>query len=82
MLVLTRKTNQQIQIGEDITLTVIEVKGRYVRLGIEAPRAVRIVRVEIDGQEHPCDHCPHYRAECVEAGKVPPCERPGGKEQV
>jgi carbon storage regulator CsrA len=47
MLVLTRKSDQKIQIGENITVTVIEVKGRYVRLGIEAPRSVRIVRSEI-----------------------------------
>ena len=47
MLVLTRKADQKIQIGSNITITVIEVKGRYVRLGIEAPRDVRIVRSEI-----------------------------------
>jgi carbon storage regulator CsrA len=47
MLVLTRKADQKIQIGPNITITVIEVKGRYVRLGIDAPREVRIVRSEI-----------------------------------
>lgn len=47
MLVLTRKADQKIQIGANVTITVIEVKGRYVRLGIEAPRDVRIVRSEI-----------------------------------
>lgn len=47
MLVLTRKADQKIQIGPNVTITVIEVKGRYVRLGIEAPRDVRIVRSEI-----------------------------------
>lgn len=47
MLVLTRKADQKIQIGSNITITIIEVKGRYVRLGIEAPRDVRIVRSEI-----------------------------------
>ncbi len=47
MLVLTRKADQKIQIGSNIRITVIEVKGRYVRLGIEAPRDVRIVRSEI-----------------------------------
>jgi carbon storage regulator len=47
MLVLTRKADQKIQIGSNIRITVIEVKGRYVRLGIEAPREVRIMRSEI-----------------------------------
>ncbi len=56
MLVLTRKANQRIQIGEHVTITVIEVKGRYVRIGVEAPRDVRIFRGEISQaptQAHP-----------------------------
>jgi carbon storage regulator len=47
MLVLTRKADQQILIGPNIKITIIEVKGRYVRLGIDAPQDVRIVRSEI-----------------------------------
>lgn len=50
MLVLSRKQDQKIQIGEDISITVIEVKGKYVRLGIEAPREVRIIRTELADQ--------------------------------
>jgi carbon storage regulator CsrA len=47
MLVLTRKTNQQIQIGENVVITILHVKGQSVRVGIEAPRQVRVVRSEI-----------------------------------
>ncbi len=47
MLVLTRKASEKIQIGSQITVTVIEVRGRYVRLGIEAPANVRITRKEL-----------------------------------
>jgi carbon storage regulator len=47
MLVLSRKTNQKIQIGDSITLTVLEVKGSHVRIGIEAPREVRVLRSEL-----------------------------------
>ncbi len=47
MLVLSRKQDQKIKIGDDVVITVVEVKGRYVRLGIEAPREVRIVRTEL-----------------------------------
>jgi carbon storage regulator len=47
MLVLTRKIEQQIHIGNDVTITVLEVTGRHVRLGIEAPRAVRVLRSEV-----------------------------------
>ena len=51
MLVLTRKQKQQIQIGEDITLTIIRVKGSTVRLGIEAPEGVRILRSELSFEQ-------------------------------
>jgi carbon storage regulator CsrA len=47
MLVLTRKLNQRVQIGDDITITVLRVKGNTVRLGIEAPRGVRVLRAEL-----------------------------------
>lgn len=49
MLVLTRKPQQQVQIGERrITVTVLEVRGGRVRLGIEAPDDVTIRRQEIE----------------------------------
>ena len=47
MLVLTRKTNESIIIGEDIVLTVIEIRRDKVRLGIKAPREVSVHRREI-----------------------------------
>ena len=47
MLVLSRKKNESIIIGEDIVITVIEVRGDKVRLGIQAPREVPIHRSEV-----------------------------------
>lgn len=47
MLVLTRKRNQRINIGDDIVVTVLEVRGDQVRLGIEAPKHVAVQREEI-----------------------------------
>jgi carbon storage regulator len=47
MLVLTRKANQSIMIGEDIEITVLSVLGEKVRLGIEAPRDVPVFRKEV-----------------------------------
>lgn len=47
MLVLTRKPNEAIRVGETIELTVLEVRGNRVRVGIEAPRDVHIARAEI-----------------------------------
>lgn len=47
MLVLTRKFGEQIVIGEDIVMTVMEGPGGAVRIGIEAPRGVKITRAEV-----------------------------------
>jgi carbon storage regulator len=47
MLVLTRKTGEAIQIGEDIEISVVSVKGDQVKLGINAPKNVEIHRKEI-----------------------------------
>lgn len=44
MLVLSRKVNQDILIGNDITLTIVAIRGKQVRLGIKAPRDVSIRR--------------------------------------
>ena len=47
MLVLTRRKNQSIVIGDDIVITVLEVKGDSIRLGITAPRDVQVYREEL-----------------------------------
>ena len=51
MLVLSRRRNETINIGSDIKITVKRVRGGEVRLGIEAPKDVRIVRGELDAVE-------------------------------
>ncbi|MBA4018773.1 MAG: hypothetical protein C0483_16520 [Pirellula sp.] len=48
MLVLSRKVEQQIQIGEGIVITILQVKGNQVRIGIDAPRNVRVLRGELE----------------------------------
>ena len=47
MLVLTRKPNESIAIGEEISIVVISVQGNKVKLGIEAPRHQLVVRSEL-----------------------------------
>lgn len=47
MLVLSRKLNQSIKIGDDIELTVISIEGDQVKLGIDAPKNVDIHRKEV-----------------------------------
>ncbi len=49
MLVLTRKLGESIRIGDDITVTVLQIKGGRVRVGIDAPLQVPVVRLELEG---------------------------------
>jgi carbon storage regulator len=48
MLVLTRKAGEKIHIGSGITITVVEVRGAKIRLGIDAPEDVPIFRAELN----------------------------------
>jgi carbon storage regulator len=47
MLVLTRKLGEGIVIGDDVTITIVEMKGGNVRIGIDAPREKKIYRQEV-----------------------------------
>lgn len=47
MLILTRRVDERIFIGDDITLCVLDIEGNRVRLGLEAPKEVAILREEI-----------------------------------
>ena len=68
MLVLTRKSNQSIMIGDDIEVSVLSVMGEKVRIGIQAPQEVPVFRKEIYLEIH------------RERG-VPAAERPRGSAQ-
>jgi len=48
MLVLTRKHGEKINIGSDITFTVLEIRGNKVRLGIDAPEKIPVLRAELN----------------------------------
>ena len=58
MLVLTRKLMEKLFIGDDICVTVVRLEGGQVRLGIDAPREVAVVRAELV----PGRQCPQGRA--------------------
>ncbi len=47
MLILTRRVGETVMIGEDVTVTVLGVKGNQVRIGVNAPRNVAVHREEI-----------------------------------
>ncbi|GHV88606.1 carbon storage regulator [Spirochaetia bacterium] len=47
MLILARKLDEKIMIGDDISITVIEIRGDQVRLGVNAPKTVKVFRQEV-----------------------------------
>jgi carbon storage regulator len=51
MLILARRTTESLQIGPDITVTVLAIHGNQVRLGITAPRAIVVDRAEVHARK-------------------------------
>ena len=47
MLILSRKTNEKIMIGEEISISIIEIRGDQVRIGVDAPKSVKVFRQEV-----------------------------------
>lgn len=47
MLVLTRKAGESIKINDDVTVTVVQVRGKQVRIGVDAPKEMKVHREEI-----------------------------------
>ncbi|MDR2101267.1 MAG: carbon storage regulator CsrA [Treponema sp.] len=47
MLILSRKTNEKIMIGEDVSISIIEIRGDQVRIGVDAPKTVKVFRQEV-----------------------------------
>jgi carbon storage regulator len=58
MLVLTRKSNQSIMIGDDVEVSVLSVMGEKVRIGIQAPQEIPVFRKEIYLEIHRDDSTP------------------------
>ena len=47
MLILSRKINEKVVIGENITVSIIEIRGDQVRIGIDAPKKIKVFRQEV-----------------------------------
>ena len=58
MLILTRRVGESLIVGDDITVTVLGVKGNQVRIGVNAPRDVSVHREEIYNRIHEDDDPP------------------------
>jgi carbon storage regulator len=53
MLILTRRPTQTVTIGKDVAVTVLEIRGRQVRIGVAAPRDIAVLRKEIVEKTRP-----------------------------
>lgn len=62
MLILTRRHGESVRIGDDITVTVVELTGNQIRLGIAAPKDVLILREELTQREPAADSSPQTDA--------------------
>jgi carbon storage regulator len=47
MLILSRKINEKIMIGEEISVSIIEIRGDQVRIGVDAPKTIKVFRQEV-----------------------------------
>lgn len=65
MLILTRTTGESINIGHDVEIKVLGVKGNQVRIGIEAPKQVKVLRKELYDKSHTPAKDPEEWAEGV-----------------
>jgi carbon storage regulator len=53
MLILSRRESERVYLGDDIVLTIVRVSGDKVRIGVEAPANVKILRNELDAASQP-----------------------------
>lgn len=80
MLVISRKASQRLMIGDDVIVTIVEIRGDKVRLGIEAPRSLPVHREEVwvqiqesnnQGDDHEHDDRAASEAESIANEPVP-----------
>jgi carbon storage regulator len=65
MLVLSRKESQRIRLGDSIVVTIVKISGDKVRIGIEAPGDVLVLRDELEPRDHASDELPPRESEAA-----------------
>jgi len=79
MLVLSRKSGERIRIGDNIFITVIKVSGKSIKIGIDAPQEIQIVRDELPPQSV---HSNNVHSNDVQSKNVKPINRVACLEHV
>lgn len=80
MLILTRRVGETLMVGDDVTVTVLGVKGNQVRIGVNAPKEVAVHREEIYQRiQKEKDQEPNHFANGVKMGIMRPVLRRGGR---
>jgi carbon storage regulator len=69
MLILTRRVGERVVIGEEISITVLRIKGNQVRLGVNAPKNIAVQREEISDQAK-SERAPEAAGGCGESSNV------------
>jgi carbon storage regulator len=59
MLILTRRMGESLMVGNDVTITILGIKGNQVRVGVNAPKEVPVHREEIFARIHAADESDH-----------------------
>jgi carbon storage regulator len=70
MLVLSRKESQRIRLGDSIVVTIVKISGDKVRIGIEAPGDVLVLRDELETRDHSSDELPPAASVSAAAAEV------------
>lgn len=77
MLILSRRVNEKIVIGDNVVVSVIEVRGDQVKIGIEAPKSVKVYREEV----FEAIQDENRRAAAASLDRLPSIELPAAKDK-
>ena len=77
MLILSRKINEKVVIGDDISVSIIEIRGDQVRIGIDAPKKVKVFRQEVYEAIRA-----ENKAASKSASEIPPVDFRGAKREA